>query len=63
MKTLGAVVSTAFLIGMQSTASAAAGEQLYARPGQLVSGNGTRLNLYCTGTGSPAVGLDSGWED
>ena len=63
MKTLVAVVSTAFLIGMQSTGSAAAGDQLYARPGQLVSTNGARLNLYCTGTGSPAVVFDSGWED
>ncbi|HEV7552830.1 MAG TPA: alpha/beta hydrolase [Candidatus Angelobacter sp.] len=36
---------------------------LYAQPGQLVSGNGFRLNLYCMGSGSPTVVFDSGWED
>ncbi|MGI9104142.1 MAG: SUMF1/EgtB/PvdO family nonheme iron enzyme [Terriglobales bacterium] len=37
---------------------------IYARAGQLVpAGDGARLNLYCTGTGSPAVVFDSGWED
>jgi len=35
----------------------------YARPGQLVRANGTRLNLYCMGSGSPAVVFDSGWQD
>ncbi len=58
MKTLAAAVSIGFLIG-----SAAAGDHLYARPGQLVSVNGTRLSLYCMGRGSPAVVFDSGWED
>src|SRR3954467_13532304 len=39
-------------------------DALYTRPGQLVSaGDGARLNLYCTGSGSPAVVFDSGWED
>lgn len=41
----------------------APGDQLYARPGQLVRADGTRLNLYCMGSGSPAVVFDSGWED
>jgi pimeloyl-ACP methyl ester carboxylesterase len=36
---------------------------MYAKPGQLVSLGGFRLNLYCTGKGSPAVVFDSGWED
>ena len=36
---------------------------IYARPGQLVSINGFRLNLYCMGSGSPAVVFDSGWGD
>jgi pimeloyl-ACP methyl ester carboxylesterase len=36
---------------------------LYAQPGQLVSVNGFRLNLYCMGSGSPTVVFDSGWED
>src|SRR3954463_8799506 len=41
-----------------------ASDAIYARPGRLVSaGDRARLNLYCTGTGSPAVVFDSGWED
>src|SRR6516162_2528450 len=48
---------------MQSAVSAAPGDELYARPGQLVAAQGTRLNFYCMGKGSPAVVFDSGWED
>src|SRR5438477_3669959 len=45
-------------------ASPTAGDAVYARPGQLVSvEDGTRLNLYCMGSGSPTVVFDSGWED
>src|SRR5437763_10862994 len=41
-----------------------ASDAIYARPGQLVAaGDGARLNLYCTGSGSPTVVFDSGWED
>ncbi len=36
---------------------------VYAKPAQLVPANGTRLNLVCMGSGSPAVVFDSGWED
>src|SRR5579864_4238701 len=36
---------------------------VYARPGQLVDAGGLRLNLYCMGSGSPAVVFDSGWGD
>ena len=42
---------------------AAPGDTLYAKPGQLVAAAATRLNLYCMGSGSPAVIFDSGWED
>lgn len=63
MKALAAIVSACLLVGLQSTASAAAGDQLYARRGQLVAADGTHLNLYCMGTGTPAVVFDSGWED
>lgn len=63
MKVFAAIVSTCLLVGLQSPARAANGDQLYAHPGQLVSAGGTRLNLYCMGTGSPAVVFDSGWED
>ena len=63
MKTLAAAVSIWVLLGAQSVASAAPGDELYVRPGQLVTAGGTRLNLYCMGTGSPTVVFDSGWED
>ena len=36
---------------------------VYARPGQLVDVGGFRLNLYCSGSGSPTVVFDSGYED
>lgn len=52
-----------FLCGAQVVALGAPGDELYARPGQLAEAGGTRLNLYCTGSGSPAVVFDSGWED
>jgi pimeloyl-ACP methyl ester carboxylesterase len=64
MKALAGLVSTGFLLlGMQGTGVAAAGDDLYARPGQLVAADGTHLSLYCTGTGTPAVVFDSGWGD
>lgn len=43
--------------------SAAPGDMLYAQPGRLIDAGGTRLNLYCTGSGTPAVVFDSGWGD
>ena len=43
---------------------AAPGDELYTKPGQIVStDDGARLNLYCEGNGSPTVVFDSGWED
>jgi pimeloyl-ACP methyl ester carboxylesterase len=42
---------------------ASAADIIYAKPGQLVSVDGFKLNLYCIGKGSPAVIFDSGWED
>src|SRR5215469_10155302 len=38
-------------------------DMVYGQPGRLVSVGGFRLNLYCMGSGSPAVIFDSGWED
>jgi pimeloyl-ACP methyl ester carboxylesterase len=61
MKPLTATAS-AFLL-LAGVASAAPGDDMYARPGKLVAANGTRLNFYCMGSGSPAVVFDSGWED
>jgi len=63
MKAFAAAAAACLFLGMPSTECAAAGDDIYARPGQLVSVKGTRLNLYCLGTGSPAVVFDSGWED
>jgi pimeloyl-ACP methyl ester carboxylesterase len=65
---------TGFLLAVLISAIAVSGQQvvsggnspadiLYAQPGQLVSANGFRLNLYCMGSGSPTVVFDSGWED
>jgi len=46
-----------------AAADAAPGDDIYLRPGQLVSADGATLNLYCTGGGSPAVVLDAGHQD
>jgi pimeloyl-ACP methyl ester carboxylesterase len=43
--------------------SSAPADAVYARPGRMVDAGGFRLNLYCMGSGSPAVVFDSGWED
>ena len=51
------------LLGIHSTASSAPGDEIYTRPGMLARTDGTRLNIYCMGSGSPAVVFDSGWED
>ena len=61
MKTF--LVWSCLLLGINGTAGAAPGDEIYTRPGTLVSADGTRLNLYCMGSGSPAVVFDSGWED
>jgi pimeloyl-ACP methyl ester carboxylesterase len=47
----------------QDTAGSAPSDAIYTQPGQMVSANGARLSFYCTGSGSPAVVFDSGWED
>src|SRR5438046_8495671 len=49
---------------LQHRAAAAPADALYPGPGQIVpAGDGARLNLYCTGNGSPTVVFESGWED
>jgi pimeloyl-ACP methyl ester carboxylesterase len=60
-----AVLISATVVSGQQVASGGSSpaDILYAQPGQLVSVNGFRLNLYCMGSGSPAVVFDSGWED
>src|SRR5258708_6679281 len=60
-----AVVISAIMVSGQQVASGGSSpaDILYAQPGQVVSVNGFRLNLYCIGSGSPTVVFDSGWED
>jgi pimeloyl-ACP methyl ester carboxylesterase len=59
------VLITAITVWGQQNASrgGAPADIVYARPGQLVNVGGFRLNLYCMGSGSPAVVFDSGWGD
>ena len=75
MKTLAALFSSVVLLAGLATAqdmpqTPAAptpapwpGDSVYAHPGRLVSVGTHRLNLYCMGSGSPAVIFDSGWGD
>jgi pimeloyl-ACP methyl ester carboxylesterase len=63
LKALLPFVLTYLLLGLHGTANAAPGDEIYTRPGMLIQADGTRLNLYCMGSGSPAVVFDSGWED
>jgi pimeloyl-ACP methyl ester carboxylesterase len=46
-----------------STRPSSGSDTMYTKPGRLVSVGTHRLNLYCTGSGSPTVIFDSGWED
>jgi pimeloyl-ACP methyl ester carboxylesterase len=63
MKALIHLAWTCLLCGIQGTVDAAPGDEIYTQPGQLVEADGTSLNLYCIGSGSPTVVFDSGWED
>jgi pimeloyl-ACP methyl ester carboxylesterase len=63
MKARALALALSLLAVSQGSLSAAPGDSLYARPGWLVAADGTRLNVYCMGSGSPAVVFDSGWED
>jgi pimeloyl-ACP methyl ester carboxylesterase len=63
VRTLAAAVSICLFFGLQCTASAAPGDEIYTRVGRLVAAQGTRLNFYCMGRGSPTVVFDSGWGD
>jgi pimeloyl-ACP methyl ester carboxylesterase len=56
--------STVAVSGQQGASSGSApADIVYAQPGQLVDAGGFRLNLYCMGSGSPAVVFDSGFGD
>ncbi|MGB6485304.1 MAG: alpha/beta hydrolase [Steroidobacteraceae bacterium] len=46
-----------------SAAQPAPRDARYAHPGRLVNAGLTKLNFYCTGSGTPTVVFDAGWED
>jgi hypothetical protein len=56
-----AVLVSAIAVSSQQVAggSSPPAGMVYAQPGQLVSIDGFRLNLYCMGSGSPTVVFDS----
>jgi pimeloyl-ACP methyl ester carboxylesterase len=61
---IAVLISTVRSSGQQAANSGSApADIVYTRPGQLVDAGGFRLNLYCMGSGSPAVVFDSGWGD
>ena len=60
---LAVLFSAAAVSGQQTASDGSSADIVYAQPGQLVDAGGFRLNLYCTGSGSPAVVFDSGWGD
>ena len=55
-----AVLALAAVGGAWQTVSAAVDRASTAKPGQLIDVGGHRLYLYCTGSGSPTVVLESG---
>jgi pimeloyl-ACP methyl ester carboxylesterase len=58
------LISAVVVSGQQGVSEAnSPADMLYTRPGNLVDAGGFRLNLYCTGSGSPAVVFESGWGD
>ena len=63
MKAFVPVACACLLLQTSAAAHAAAGDDSYTRPGRLVRVDGARLNLYCMGSGTPAVIFESGWED
>ncbi len=62
---LAVLVSTIGISAQQVAGggSSSSADMIYAQAGQLVDVGGSRLNLYCMGSGSPTVVFDSGWED
>lgn len=56
-------IAFAALMLATATASAAPGDTVYARPGQIVDVRGRGINFHCMGAGAPVVVFDAGWED
>jgi len=63
MRPIGPVLSACLVLALPATLGAAPGDEMYARPGQIVAAHGARLNLYCTGSGQPTVVFDAGHQD
>lgn len=64
MRAFLALASAVSLVGWFATpVHAAPGDEMYLRPGRLVSADGATVNLYCTGSGSPTVIFDAGHQD
>lgn len=63
MKRIAVMIFGFVLAASQTPAKAATGDQMYVHPGQRVDAGPTRLNFYCTGSGSPTVVFDAGWQD
>src|SRR5205814_916104 len=60
---LAILISITVGSGQEAASAEVPADMMYGRPGQLVDVGGFRLNLYCMGSGSPAVVFDSGWGD
>lgn len=63
MKRIATVTLVFAFAASIAAAQAATGDQIYTRPGRLVDAGPTKLNFYCTGSGTPTVLFDAGWED
>jgi pimeloyl-ACP methyl ester carboxylesterase len=58
------LLAALLLLVAQVMASAAPGDTVYTKPGQLMrASDGAQLNFHCSGTGSPTVVFESGWGD
>jgi pimeloyl-ACP methyl ester carboxylesterase len=63
-RVIGIGTAAALAIAVAPFASSAApGDEIYLKAGQLVEADGAHLNLYCTGSGSPTVLFDAGHQD
>jgi pimeloyl-ACP methyl ester carboxylesterase len=62
-RTFSAGLALTIAAAVSGMAGAAPGDEIYARPGQMVEADGARLNLYCMGKGSPTVVFDAGHQD
>ena len=61
---LAVLISATAVSGRQvASGGSSSADAVYAQPGQLVDAGGFRLNLYCMGSGSPAVVFESAFGD